>query len=109
MKHRVVWGPESAGRYLETRFDQLETASVLKMWTEGYQTVEDIHGIMEAIEGKPTFLLMLTYYEKMAEIFWVSQNYLFHAYALKEYYMLWKKKMKNKFTRSFFLFMCFMT
>ncbi len=31
---------------------------------------------------------MRTYYERLAQIFWASSNYLFHAYSLDKFYTL---------------------
>ena len=36
------WTAESIELHLQTRFAQLETASTLRLYTEGFRTVEDI-------------------------------------------------------------------
>jgi translation initiation factor 3 subunit A len=61
----------------------------LELWTEGFRTVEDIHAIMHLNPKKPPkSRVMANYYDKLIKIFWVSENYLFHAYAWLKYYVL---------------------
>jgi len=80
---------ETQTLYLATRFHQLRVASDLELWQEAYRTIEDIHENMR-IGGKqePPPELMKTYYEKLAQIFWASSNYLFHAYSINKYFQL---------------------
>ncbi len=89
-KSRSVWewSSDSIELHLQTRFSQLEVTTNLELWNEGFRTIEDIHKIM--IIGKKTTKpkLMAVYYEKLTRIFWVSENYLFHAYSWYRYYTL---------------------
>jgi translation initiation factor 3 subunit A len=41
------WSSESIELHLQTRFSQLETASMLHLYTEGFRTVEDIYNILQ--------------------------------------------------------------
>jgi translation initiation factor 3 subunit A len=82
------WTNEAIEYHLQTRFSQLEVATTLELWNEGYRTVEDIYSIIVAGKKAPKARLMITYYEKLARIFWVSENKLFHAYAWYRYYCL---------------------
>jgi translation initiation factor 3 subunit A len=82
------WTPEAVEYHLNTRFAQLEVATSLELWNEGYRTVEDIYAIIVASNKTPKPKLMTTYYEKLTRIFWVSDNKLFHAYAWYRYYCL---------------------
>eukprot|EP00601_Ochromonadales_sp_CCMP2298_P002407 CAMPEP_0173188550 /NCGR_PEP_ID=MMETSP1141-20130122/11313_1 /TAXON_ID=483371 /ORGANISM="non described non described, Strain CCMP2298" /LENGTH=1064 /DNA_ID=CAMNT_0014112483 /DNA_START=39 /DNA_END=3233 /DNA_ORIENTATION=- len=82
------WTPEAVELHLQTRFSQLEVATSLELWNEGYRTVEDIYAIMVAGKKTPKPKLMMTYYDKLQRIFWVSDNKLFHAYACFRYYVL---------------------
>jgi hypothetical protein len=43
---------------------------------------------MVAGKKTPKPKLMMTYYDKLQRIFWVSDNKLFHAYACFRYYVL---------------------
>lgn len=91
------WTTESIELHLQTRFAQLETASVLHRYTEGFRTVEDIYNILQISQARrkanpdappPKAKLMAAYYEKLTTLFWVSENYLFHAFAWYKYYTL---------------------
>jgi len=89
------WTTESIELHLQTRFSQLETASVLHLYTEGFRTVEDIYNILQISHARrktgappPKAKLMAAYYEKLTTLFWVSENYLFHAFAWYKYYTL---------------------
>ena len=90
--------------HLQTRFVQLETASYLKLYTEGFRTVEDIYNILQISHHRrkhnpefppPKAKLMAKYYEQLIELFWVSENYLFHAFAWYKYYVLCKEYNKS--------------
>jgi translation initiation factor 3 subunit A len=82
------WTPETLDAHLQTRFSQLEVATNLELWNEGFRTIEDIFGLMVAGKFRPRPKLMVMYYEKLTRIFWVSENKLFHAYAWFRYYSL---------------------
>lgn len=91
------WTTEAIELHLQTRFAQLETASVLHLYTEGFRTVEDIYNILQISHARrkaspnsppPKAKLMAAYYEKLTTLFWVSENYLFHAFAWYKYYTL---------------------
>ena len=77
---------ETVQGYLETRFEQLRVACALELWQEAYRSIEDIHGLVQLSKKTPKAALMATYFEKLAQIFWVSGNHLFHAYALFRFY-----------------------
>lgn len=82
------WTVEGVELHLQTRFAQLEAATTLELWNEGFRIVEDIYEIMQINRKTPRSRLMVTYYEKLTRIFWVSENHLFHAYAWYRYYCL---------------------
>ncbi|CAM9411979.1 unnamed protein product, partial [Hapterophycus canaliculatus] len=82
------WTSDGIELHLQTRFAQLEVAAGLELWTEGFRTVEDIYNIMQISKKTPKARLMASYYEKLTRIFWVSENYLFHAYAWYKFYSL---------------------
>ena len=82
---------------MQTRFVQLETASALHRYTEGFRTVEDIYNILQISQARrkinpdvppPKAKLMAAYYEKLTTLFWVSENHLFHGFAWYKYYSL---------------------
>lgn len=91
------WTADSIELYLKTRFAQLETASALHRYTEGFRTVEDIYNILQISHARrkanpdappPKAKLMAAYYEKLTTLFWVSENHLFHGFAWYKFYTL---------------------
>ncbi|KAG6574669.1 Eukaryotic translation initiation factor 3 subunit A [Phytophthora cinnamomi] len=79
---------ESVERLLEVRYRQLQVATDLELFSEAFRTIDDINNIMNLVEQTPRVELLVTYYEKLAQIFQVSKNHLFHAYALYKWYSL---------------------
>lgn len=98
------WSTEAIELHLQTRFAQLETASILHLYTEGFRTVEDIYNILQISHQRrkqnpdlppPKAKLMAKYYEQLTTLFWVSENHLFHAFAWYKYYALCKEYNKG--------------
>ena len=89
------WTLESVEFHLSTRFAQLSVASTLEQYSEGFRTVEDIYAIMQISKKQPKAKIMATYFDKLTKIFWVSKNYLFHAYAWFRFYGLCREFNKN--------------
>ena len=66
--------------------------------------MEDIYNILQISHHRrksnpdfapPKAKLMAKYYEQLIELFWVSENYLFHAFAWYKYYVLCKEYNKS--------------
>ncbi|XP_038894202.1 eukaryotic translation initiation factor 3 subunit A-like [Benincasa hispida] len=87
--------PESLQLYLDTRFEQLKVATELELWQEAFRSVEDIHGLMCMVKKTPKPSLMVVYYVKLTEIFWISDSNLYHAYAWLKLFSLQKSFNKN--------------
>lgn len=87
--------PESLQLYLDTRFEQLKIATELELWQEAFRSVEDIHGLMCMVKKTPKPSLMVVYYAKLTEIFWISGSHLYHAYAWLKLFSLQKNFNKN--------------
>ncbi|RDY04555.1 Eukaryotic translation initiation factor 3 subunit A, partial [Mucuna pruriens] len=87
--------PESLQLYLDTRFEQLKIATELELWQEAFRSVEDIHGLMCLVKKTPKPSLMVVYYVKLTEIFWISSSHLYHAYAWFRLFLLQKSFNKN--------------
>ncbi|AEE83010.1 putative protein [Arabidopsis thaliana] len=87
--------PESLQLYLDTRFDQLKVATELGLWQEAFRSVEDIYGLMCMVKKTPKSSLLMVYYSKLTEIFWISSSHLYHAYAWFKLFSLQKNFNKN--------------
>ncbi|KAJ1695403.1 hypothetical protein LUZ63_012101 [Rhynchospora breviuscula] len=87
--------PESLQLYLEIRMEQLKIVTELDLWQEAFRSVEDIHGLMTQVKKSLKPSLMLLYYAKLIEIFWVADSHLYHAYAWLKLFGLQKNYNKN--------------
>lgn len=82
--------PDTLQRHLDTRSAQLNVAVELDLWQEAFRTVEDIHHLLALAKRAPRPHMMRNYYAKLARIFLVSDNLLFHAAARLRHYQLWR-------------------
>ncbi|KAL9061589.1 MAG: hypothetical protein Q9162_000121 [Coniocarpon cinnabarinum] len=80
--------PDTLQRHLDTRFQQLNVAVELELWQEAFRSIEDIHMLLNLSKRPARNIMMANYFEKLATIFLVSENYLFHAAAYSRYYNL---------------------
>ncbi|EPS68682.1 hypothetical protein M569_06086, partial [Genlisea aurea] len=87
--------PESLQLYLDTRFEQLKVATELELWQEAFRSIEDIYGLMCLVKKTPKASMMVVYYSKLLEIFWMSSDYLYHAYAWLKLFSHQKSFNKN--------------
>ena len=87
--------PESMEMHLQTRFEQLRAGCALKQWNEGFRTIEDINNIRALTKKTPSRQLMATFYQKLTQIFLVSEQYLFHAFTWRAYYDLQREHNKS--------------
>ncbi|XP_066305887.1 eukaryotic translation initiation factor 3 subunit A-like [Miscanthus floridulus] len=87
--------PESLQLYLDTRVEQLKVATEVSLWQEAFRSVEDIHGLMSMVKKMPKPSVLVVYYAKLTEIFWISDSHLYHAYAWLKLFNLQKSYNKN--------------
>ncbi|GJN91751.1 hypothetical protein Rhopal_004774-T1 [Rhodotorula paludigena] len=80
--------PDTLQRHLDTRFQQLNTAVELELWQEAFRTAEDIHTLVGMSKRAPKASVMASFYDKMARVFAVGHNFLFHSAALGKLYSL---------------------
>ncbi|EPB67873.1 eukaryotic translation initiation factor 3 subunit A family protein [Ancylostoma ceylanicum] len=93
--------PESLSMMQETRLCQLDTAIQMELWQEAYRSAEDVHGMMQLSKDKDKRMVKpasyVSYYDKLALVFWKAGNSLFHAAALLQKFIIYKD-MKKSFT-----------
>jgi len=88
-----VSNPETVQKLLDTRFEQLRKGTALGLWREAFNTADEIHLLMSKCKPRP--FMLAQYYEALQQIFWKSENYLFHAFAMLKYYLLCKQNRRN--------------
>ncbi len=86
--------------HIETRFLQLEVAIEFEMWNQAFKTIELIHDVFNHVQSTLNQRIVddsvekndvtirkdldewkATYYGKLIQIFWMSSNTTYHAYA----------------------------
>lgn len=65
------------------------------MWAEAFRSVEDIQALILLAKKTPKQQLMATYYARLTQIFAVSENHLYHAYAWLKMFNFSKSCNKN--------------
>lgn len=65
------------------------------MWAEAFRSVEDIQQLITLAKKVPKQQLMATYYARLTQIFAVSENHLYHAYAWLKLFNFTKSYNKN--------------
>ncbi|KAF5827767.1 eukaryotic initiation factor [Dunaliella salina] len=87
--------PDQLQVHMETRFEQLKVACELELWAEAFRSVEDIQALIALAKKAPKQQLMATYYSRLTQIFAVSKNHMYHAYAWLKLFNFSKSFNKN--------------
>lgn len=80
--------PDTLQKFLDTRFQQLNTAVELELWKESFKSIEDVHGLMKLSKRVPKPVAMINYYNNLAKIFQVSNNYVYATAARQKLFQL---------------------
>lgn len=80
--------PETLHRFLDTRFQQLNTAVKLELWKESFKSIEDVHGLMKMSKRAPKPISLVNYYNNLAKIFQVSNDYVYATAARQKLFQL---------------------
>lgn len=80
--------PETLQKFLDTRFQQLNTAVELELWKEAFKSIEDVHGLMKYSKSSPKPISLINYYNNLAKIFQVSNNYVYATASRQKLFQL---------------------
>ncbi|ODQ46630.1 hypothetical protein PICMEDRAFT_16475 [Pichia membranifaciens NRRL Y-2026] len=80
--------PDTLQRFLDTRFQQLNTAVELELWKESFKSIEEVHSLMKQSKRTPKPIAMINYYNNLAKIFQVSNNYVYATAARQKLFQL---------------------
>ncbi|KRZ21452.1 Eukaryotic translation initiation factor 3 subunit A, partial [Trichinella pseudospiralis] len=91
--------PETITLHQETRLVQLDVAIQLESWQEAIRSMDDIQQLIAFSRRSPKPSNLAIYLEKIALLFWKSNNVMFHAAALLKLYQLYKETHKSWFEK----------
>lgn len=74
---------ECTEKLLEVRQIQLEYSLKMEEWTDAFRTSEIIFYLINRREKHSTKQILESFFTNLAEIFWKSENHLFHSYTLQ--------------------------
>lgn len=80
--------PLTLQRFLDTRFEQLNTAVKLELWKESFKSIEEVHTLMKLCKNSPKPILLINYYKNLAKIFQVSNNYIYATASRQKLFQL---------------------
>lgn len=71
-------------KVLELRYHQLKIALQMKIWSDAFRTTENIYQLINRQKHHASRMkqILSDFFANLAEIFWQSEFYLFHAYAI---------------------------
>ena len=80
--------PDTLQKFLDVRFQQLNTAVKLELWKESFKSIEDVHGLMKYSKRSPKPVALINYYNNLAKIFQVSNDYAYASAARQKIFQL---------------------
>eukprot|EP00730_Choanoeca_flexa_P001158 TRINITY_DN10507_c0_g2_i1.p1 TRINITY_DN10507_c0_g2~~TRINITY_DN10507_c0_g2_i1.p1 ORF type:complete len:1047 (+),score=377.33 TRINITY_DN10507_c0_g2_i1:41-3181(+) len=80
--------PDTIRALLETRFEMVVIAGKLDQWQEAYRGMEEVANLLDLSPTRPSTQIWAVYYHRLAQIFWCSNDYAFHAGAWQHFFSL---------------------
>lgn len=80
--------PDTLQKFLDTRFQQLNTAVKLELWKESFKSIDDVHVLMKISKRTPKPIALVNYYKNLAKIFQVSNDYIYATTARQKLFEL---------------------
>ena len=77
---------------------EIKFPTVVLFLQEAFRSVENIHGLVNMVKRTPKPSVIVLYYAKLTEIFWISESHLYHAYAWLKLFNL-QKSFNKKLTQ----------
>ncbi|EAL71400.1 proteasome component region PCI domain-containing protein [Dictyostelium discoideum AX4] len=90
---------DTVNTHIEIRFHQLTVAISLGLYLIAYKSIEDINIMLFSLLVKPKPVVLATYYQKLAQVYWITNAHLLHAYALYKHYV-YNKNYNMNFTQA---------
>lgn len=71
-------------KLLELRYHQLKIALKMRIWSDAFRTTENIYQLINRQKHHASRMkqILADFFTNLSEIFWQSEFYLFHAYAI---------------------------
>ncbi|EGC38605.1 hypothetical protein DICPUDRAFT_28339 [Dictyostelium purpureum] len=77
---------DTVNTHIEIRFHQLSVAISLGLYNIAYKSIEDINIMIFSLLAKPKPVVLATYFQKLAQVYWITNAHLLHAYALYKHF-----------------------
>lgn len=96
VNHRIPFpvkleDPDCQKYLLELRNTQIGYALKMEEWSDAYRTSETIFTLINKQEKRVVKNYLQSFFTHLAQIFWKSDNHLFHAYALMNLHQIMSK------------------
>lgn len=66
-------------------------AGKLEQWQEAYRGMEEVANLLDMSPNKPSVQIWAVYFHRLAQIFWCSNDYAFHACSWQQFFALTRK------------------